>query len=459
MTTGRIAARARTCPSALMQGVLLVGCAVTVSVSAADFAYDVSLTAGHSDNIGLVPTNEQEEDIAAAGLSFSLGQKSARLEADAVGNFSYVEYLDNTYDSDLLGNFAGNARFQIVPQRLTWSVADNFGQVLSDPFSPPTPANRENVNYFTTGPDLTMAFGSQSRLRVGGRYALATYEDLDLDFDTLSGSVVLERSLSEASTVSLNFSAASTEYDNTTIGADYEQQEAFVRYDVTGARTALAIDLGYTAIDGDAVNDEKQDGLLLRLDATRRITPSSTARLAVGREFANSATAFAGLQSVGGIGLGTTPGLQTTQPFTNDSATLTWDFSRNRTGVGVFAYWSDQSYEGVAAVQDQTLTTYGTQFTRQMSPRTSLSVLAQHTQAEFDVPNSDYDELTGGLGFSWQMSKSVSLTAAYDYFRRSSDQFAGADAVENRFTLSIAYGRGELRNRLAGPEFAVDTGR
>ena len=304
-----------------------------------------------------------------------------------------------------------------------------------------------------------MAFGSQSRLRVGGRYALATYEDLDLDFDTISGSVAFERSLSSASRVSLNFSTASTEYDNTTLAADYEQQEAFVRYDVTGARTALVIDLGYTTIDGDAVSDEKQDGLLLRLDATRRVTPSSTARLAVGREFANSATAFSGLQGVGGIGLGTTPGAQTAQPFTNDSATLAWDFARNRTGVGLFAYWSEQSYEGAAAAQDQTLMSYGTQFTREMSPQTSLNLLAQYTQAEFDLPNSDYEELTGGLAFSWQMSKRVSLTAAYDYFRRSSDQFAGDDAIENRYTLSIAYGRGELRNRLAGPEFAVDTGR
>ena len=40
---------------------------------------------------------------------------------------------------------------------LTVWAADNFGQVLDDPFQPATPDNRENINYLTTGPDLTFA--------------------------------------------------------------------------------------------------------------------------------------------------------------------------------------------------------------------------------------------------------------------------------------------------------------
>jgi hypothetical protein len=427
---------------------LIVGCAATAPGIAANFDYDVNLGVGHSDNIRRTPVNQEDEDIAAAGLRFSLDQRTARLQADAVGNFSYAEYLNNTFDSELLGNFAGNARFGFVPQRFEWVVADNFGQTLSDPFAPLTPDNRENINYFSTGPDLTFAFGSQTRLRLGGRYSLATYETSPLDFDTVSGETALVRMLSSASNVSLNARVAQTKYDDATLNADYDQNDAFVRYDVTGARTRLAIDLGYTELDRKAVA-KKEDGLLLRLDATRRLSAASTATLTAGREFSNSGTAFAGLQGVGGIDLGATPGRQTAQPFINDYVTLGWDFSRNRTTAGLFASWTDQSYEG-ASVLDQSLTSFGVQLGRELSPRTSLTLHTLYTQADFKQQNADYSDLNGGLAFAWRLSRNVSLSATYDYYKRTSD-IPLSDSTENRFWLSIAYGRGKPRTALAGP--------
>ena len=437
-----------------LSSMLIVGCAAGVPVSAADFAYDANLGLGHSDNIRRASANEEDEDIAAAGLRFSLDQRSSRLQADAVGNFSFAEYLNDTYDSEVLGNFAGNARFGFVPQRFEWVMSDNFGQTLSDPFAPVTPDNRENINYFSTGPDVTFAFGSQTRLRLGARYSLATYEASPLDFDTTSGEAALLRMLSSASNISLNARVAQTDYDEASLDADYDQSEAFLRYDVTGARTRLAIDLGYTQIDRDAAADT-EDGLLLRLEVIRRLSAASTATLAAGREFSNSGSAFAGLQGVGGIGLGATPGLQTAQPFTNDYANLGYDFSRNRTTLGLYASWRDQSYE-TATLLDQTLTSVGAQVGREMSPRTSLTLHAIYTEADFKL-GADYTDLNGGAGIAWRLSRSVSVNVTYDYLKRTSDLPAG-DSVENRYWLSIAYGRGTPRTALAGPQFAVDAG-
>ena len=450
MTTGRILARVRTYSSAL-----ILGCAATTSIMAAEYAYDVNVGVGHSDNIGRVSSNEQDETIAAAGLRFSVDQRSRRLEADAIGNFSYAEYLDDTFDSELLGNFAGTARFAIVPERLEWLAADNFGQTLNDPFAPATPDNRENINYFTTGPDVTFAFGSQTRLRLGARYSLATYEDLPLDFATRSGEAAIVRMLSPASELSLNVRAAQTDYDQAALNADYDQNEAFVRYDVTGARTSLALDLGYTEIERESVAD-KESGLLLRLDATRRLSASSTATLNAGREFSNSGSAFADMQGIGGIGLVTVSGRQTAQPFTNTYATLGWDFARQRTSMNAFVSWVEQSYDAVMAA-DQTLLSAGTQLRRELSPATSVIFHALYTQSDFQQPGADYDDLNSGLTFGWRISRSVSLNATYDQLRRSSDGAAG-DSTENRVWLSLAYGRGTPRSAPLGPQFSIDQG-
>jgi hypothetical protein len=145
-------------------------CFGAIGAVAADLGYEVNVGVAHSDNIARTETNTINEEIATGGIMFSLSQVSPRLSADLVGNFAYHDYLDNTYESELFGNFVGSARFQIIPERFSWMLTDNFGEVLSDPFQPATPDNRENINYLMTGPDLTLAFGSQTWAR-GSIYA------------------------------------------------------------------------------------------------------------------------------------------------------------------------------------------------------------------------------------------------------------------------------------------------
>ena len=450
MTAGRTFARAMAYSSAL-----IMGCVATARVSMAEVAYDASLGMGHSDNIRRTSANEEDESIASAGLRFSVDRRTPRLQADAVGNFSYAEYLDNTYDSELLGNFAGNARFGFVPQRFEWVVADNFGQVLNDPFAPTTPDNRENINFFTTGPDLTAAFGSRTRMRLGARYSMTMYETSPLDTDSVSAELSLLRLLSAASTISLHGRAEQIEYDETALNADYDQYEAFGRLDAAGARTDLTLDLGYTKIERDAVEDS-EDGLLLRLEAARRVSASSTATLTAGREFSNSGSAFSAEQGGGVIGLDAVPGRQTAQPFTNDHVTVGWNFARGRTGFSLSAAWSDRTYEQ-ADTLDQTITSFGAQYRRDLSARTSLTFNAAYSSGDFKT-QGDYDDMNGRVAFAWRLSSAVSLNATYAHFRRNGDTPAG-DYTENQVWLSLAYGHGTPRAALAGPEFAVDRER
>jgi hypothetical protein len=439
--------------------VLLADIALGGLAFAAEVAYEASLAAGHSDNIRRTTENEQEEDIAAAGLRFSVDHISPRIEGRAVGDVAYHEYLDNTFESDFLGNFAGDARFAFVPDRLEWVVADNFGQVLSDPFVPATPDNRENINYFTTGPDLMLGLGSQNRLRLGARYSLISYEDSDFDSDATSAELGFIRALSAASAISVNGRVQQIEYDESALDADYDQSEAYARYEANGIRTNLALDVGYTEIDREATPDS-EGGLLLRLEASRRLSGSSTAMLNAGREFSNSGTAFADAQVGGGIGLGAVPGQQTALPFTHEYVTIGWQFSRNRTGLGLSASWSDQSSEDLGSTElDQTLSSLNAYYSRQLSARTSMRFDVLYTEGEFSEgdlnQDSDYDELNGSLSFNWQLSRSLSLAAVYDHYKRSSDLTAG-DAKENRFWLSIAFGSGRPRRQYAPPEFAID---
>jgi hypothetical protein len=426
---------------------------IAVSATAGEIDYRLSLGAGHSDNVNHAPTDEVDQDIATAGLRFAFDQDSARVKADIIGDLAYYEYLDNAYDSDLVGNVDANALFALLPDRITWAFSEQFGQSLTDPFRSDTPDNRENINYFSTGPDFIVGLGSQMRLRFGARYALANYEVSPLDSASTGGQIALVRVLSDRSSVSLNASLQQVEYDEAALNSDFDQSEAFIRYDGAGARTNLKIDAGYSQLDSDASADT-EGGAVVRVDASRKISASSTLVFVGGHEFATTASSFA--NSDGGGGFDTAPGRQTADPFTYDHASLGWTFNRNVTGLGVTATWSKNSYDS-NPVLDQTLTTISARFRREMSPRTSLQLSLSRTGGEYEEPAPDYDELIAGASFSWRLARDLTIDVRYDFTDRNSDD-PTTEYSENRIWLTVGFGRGEPRSTRVAPTFGVDAG-
>jgi Putative beta-barrel porin 2 len=440
----------RALPIALILGV----CARSESAAAADFEYQASMAMGHSGNIRRSETDQQSDTIAAAGVQFSLDKSNSRLNADVYGDVAYNDYLNNTYQSEVIGNVVADARYALIPERLNWVVADNFGQVLGDPFLPATPDNRENLNYLVTGPDLTFALGSQMRMRLGGRYALTTYEKSPFDSSSVLGELGLVRLLSSFSSASLNARVQQVSYDETSLNADYKQSEGFVRYEVQGARTQLSVDGGYTQIDRDASAD-KQNGVLLRMEVIRRVSASSSATIAGGREFSGAGDAFAVSQGLNGVSLGTAPGRQTTEPFRNDFAHLAWDFAHHRTSVTASAAWADRSYQE-APILDQTITDLSVRARRELSSVTSLILEAATERAHYAQPGHNYDDRLASLSWERRMSRVFAIAATYTYASRSSE-FPGGDYTENRIWLSLTYGEGTPRTTRAPPHFGIDS--
>jgi hypothetical protein len=415
---------------------------------------DYQVTAGyaHSDNLTRVDTNEQDGDIGSAGFKFSFDEKTRKLTADLVGNFDYQKYLDDTYDDDLIGSFVGDVTLAFVPERFNWVIGDNFGQVLADPLLPSTPANSENINYFTTGPDVTMAFGSKNRLRVGARYLRTDYEDSPYDSDGYLGEIGFGRDLSRVNSLSLNARFQQQTFDQTTLGADYDQSEAFVRYEGNGARTQVKLDAGYAELDRDVAEDSSSE--LLRLSVLRQLTLASNLTLLAGREFANTGAAFATFQGEGPITLDPNAGRQTPEPFLHDYLSLAWYFQRNRTTFSLRAGIDKQDYE-LADALDQKLTHYGATFRRDLSAVTDIQLDAGQTQGEFTLGGAEYTDTLAGLAFNWGLSRTLFLSLSYRYAHRAGDPLTG-EYTENRLWLSIGYRHGSPRNAALRPDFGAD---
>jgi hypothetical protein len=83
------------------------------------YTYGVDLGVGETDNVALTPANRISQTMALADLDFSVNHQSRLLDVNALGNFSYIDYLQGAFGPELLGRLDGTATAQIIPGNLT----------------------------------------------------------------------------------------------------------------------------------------------------------------------------------------------------------------------------------------------------------------------------------------------------------------------------------------------------
>ena len=227
--------------------VILILLAVSAVGNAAEYDASVRASIGASDNIARTAQNEVDETLTTFGLDFNVTEQTNRMDLDLRTQFDYVDYADDTFDSEWVGGVNALVNFTLIDERLRWVVQDNFGQTLFNPLQPARPNNREDVNFLTTGPTFNLLPGSRNLIDIDLRYSRMDFEERPFDNDRLSAALSVGREISRESTMSLNLTGERTEFDNDGLAAPtapIEQYEAFVRYETTGNRSALGFDVG-----------------------------------------------------------------------------------------------------------------------------------------------------------------------------------------------------------------------
>lgn len=418
---------------ALLAGLALACSFAGMSRALAEFNYGVSVGAGYSDNIRRVDVGETDEKMGTLGLDLTWLERTQRIDADVNVDLSYFEYLDNTYDSEVVGIADGTVNLAIIPDRFVWVFQDSFGQAQSDPFAPITPDNRENLNYFTTGPDFTLRLGSANSVRVFGRYSLTNYETSPLDADRRSAGIALVRAISESSDVSLNYTAEEVDFDNA-LSEDYDRRSAYLNYTIDGARTRIIANLGQSWLERD--NDNQEDsGALVDITVSRDISASSTLRLSVAKQFTDAGSALRG--QLAGQTAGSPDITATSDPFENRSVTVGWDFARNRTGISLAASWNEDRYEEQTLL-DRTRKVYDANVSRQMSRTLQLGLRAMFTDEEYDNTGLSSDELNVGASLTFTPGRLIDYSLTFDRYDRDTSNGTG-EFVENRafFTVTV----------------------
>ena len=433
-------------------------------VASAQQAREWSMDAGleHSDNIRRTDDGSASDTIAQAGIAINFNDTRPRLDTQIGADLKYWSYLDNTYKDEVVGGFNGGLTYSFKPERFTWMVHDNFGQVAADPRSTVTAGNRRNVNFLTTGPDVTLPLGGTvNSLVLSGRYSRVNYDsanDTSIDPNVNGGngqnnvkylgSLGLVHRLSDEMSVSLNGSTTRTQYDSDPAliqnAQDYDVREASLGFDAKGIRTTLGASAGYTELRFD---NENHSGLLARLSLSRKIGTRSTVMAEVGTQYADTADTFAQGQVFRGVDSNTSDATASNDPFKSDYLNLSWVLIGARSTMTLALYTRKETHEHETDL-DRKVQTLSVDASRRLGPRVTFTATGRYIRDRFEstpavvtAGNVDLDSWSVGGGFQWLIGRSLGTQLRFDH-QQGSGTGDSRTYTENRIYAGLTFTSG-----------------
>lgn len=419
----------------------VAGILLATTAAAQETSLSVSAGVTHSDNISRVSQDEQSETMPEAGLQLNL-TREGRLEAVLSADLTYRSYQENSIDSngELVGGMDARLAYAFIPDRFSWTVENNYGQSLIDPQAVETPDNRQDMNYFSTGPDIEFLLSGKTSLVMSGRWSDLTYEESDFGNQRLSGSVGLLRRIDGASSLQLDVTAQRVEFDGSPVNG-YDQQSASLAYEAEGTRTQIELRGGLTEVhdSGDTF-----DHPLLNVSLTRKLTDRSTVALVAGTGIVDSADAFRRDRGIAGVSGGSENVVASPDVVEEDYLAASWSLTGGRTTLELSANWRDEERKFDVNF-DRTSLDISLHLARRIGPRLTARVYGMYRDTDYDTSDIQYDEWLAGLGFNWSLSRNYGLVLQAEHWVGGGDTSAGSgtrDYEENRYTLRFTYSSG-----------------
>jgi hypothetical protein len=419
---------------AAIQGSDLTGAAATGLTGV------VGIGVAETDNIYRTDSSKQSDAIGQVIADLTFEEDSRLIQAKAASNLAFLEYQADDYPSEVLGNFYGTGRLSISPDRFSWVLQENFGQQQITPGVPITPLDLENVNFVSTGPDITVPVFGQTDIRLSGRYSNVYYQTSDLDNNRLDGTFAIVERMSASTTISANAGIESIRYQDSIANPDFETQQAYMDLESRSARTTLSLIGGVDRVTG-LFSEPTQP--LVRLTVDHAITDSSRVTLAAGQEFSDSGNMLVQLQQLSGLSYGAAQSVASSDPFTDRYGRVAWQYDRLRTTLG-FDVGRYQEVHLVESQYNQVRWVADVNFRRLMTPALTATITGGYlNDSYYDAPASSFRTLFESASLNWQVGKRLGVQFLYQHFGQTASTTLN-EFDENRISALVSYALGRI---------------
>ena len=418
---------------------VLSGMFLAQPLLALDTDFEVEVVAFYSDNVTRVdPSRDIDGVVTTAGFTLNLEEQSRRLDLIAHGGLLFATFPGSTFDDETLGLVTASALIRISEQNFSWFFAENLGQVVINPFQAETPDNRESMNFFTTGPRLSLPLGSRTKLNLEGNFSDVQYEERPLDNQRFGGSIGFERELSRNRSLSFIVDGERIEYDDAPPNAPVDQQSAYLRLQTAAARSQLSLSLGWNQVERAG---NKGDGLLAELDWSRQVSAISTFSFHFGTRFSDAGDIFRFIQSIDSRRAGTQDIQTVNDPFQLDTVSIAYTLNKPRTRLSIDAFYEKENYESRTDL-DRDRSGIKLDLTRNLTRSLNATLFTNLSYRDYDNTTRNDDDSIYGFRLRWDISHRLGLNLTVQRIERDSSD-ALFNFVEKRASLSLLFRSGQ----------------
>jgi hypothetical protein len=404
-------------------------------VRAGEFGYGIGYTATRSDNIERVPPNadERSDTINAYLFAFSYLENSSNLLARVLAQAEFRDYREEIFGDETVYNLKSSLVWTLSPQRFTWTVEDTYDETQITPTVADTPANRTNVNVFSTGPDFYIRLNPVHTLALGARLGNVYTGRANTDNDRVSGSARWLYQSTAITTYSLNFDTLKVNYENSALN-NYLNHNVFLGVDYRPSRSQYLVDLGVTRFDPD--RGETLDEMLVRLSWIRHLTPESRLGVSASGEFLDTGADLLEA-STSSVPLATqTAGVVTSDVYYTRRGSIFYIRQGSQLVIDVSLFSQELDFEILPEDRKEN----GGQLKLDIlySGTTTVTLIGKQTRSDYlNFVRRDTDSDVA-IRLGYRLTRSVNLGLEGRRLSRSSTVSAG-EFDENRVLLSLLY--------------------
>ena len=414
-------------------------CMVTVGMpaaNAAEFDALIRTSVGVSDNVSRAETDTIDETLLTLGFTFNVTEDTQRIDLDLRSTLDYIEYLDGTFEEQIIGGLDAFLAVNVIERYMRWTVQDTWGQQLNDPLRPARPDNLGNVNFFSTGPTFSFLGDSRNQLNLDFRYTAIDFENQRSDSERGSAILALGRDIRRSTNISLNFLTERAEFDEGDGNRDFDRRQAFFRLSQTGNRNTLGVSIGANEVEL-VESGEVLDGTFAQLDWTSRVSSSGTLTLGAGSRFSDQGNIFRFNRTNAPNLEDPTDNPISDSPFVNNFLALGYTLQRGQYSVNVTANFDQQDFKDQSGADRDIL---GGQVVvrRDLSRRTFATLRVRYRERDFKYQDREDENILFGLNLGYRVNAGFNVSIDFQQTRRETT-VPGSSFDEDRVFLQFSY--------------------
>lgn len=250
-------------------------------VSAVDYSYNLFSSIERSNNLGGFQ-DSQEGDAYSLGFGFDIESvEQAEWEVDLLGRVQKTRYSIDEFGDEDINELEANLFYKPKGSNFRLAALANVGQTPINRFQVQNINNKRDESTFAVRPSYFFSMTPSDRINI--EYTVVKYHLEDVESDQLLinenssndyNSILLnyQKDFDKTNQVSINIRKAETDFkDDLELNAiDYDQEDYFLEWVVTGRTNQLQVDLGKSEIINQI--DQVSDQELQRISYTRQIT-------------------------------------------------------------------------------------------------------------------------------------------------------------------------------------------